>query len=197
VLRHSIRIGPAPRGDAARLLEPKLALDRETSFTMLEPGERRRTPAERALELDEIDGRTSSLVLVADGGEALPCYAEADGGRFRRHRHSAHVAIGVRQDRGRTRKRHGASPRAERPGGEQGVRRLEPTVMAHTTPAPSTSPPVTSTTASRGTPCASTARTSTRCRSRSFTASSPRRDPALGYLFAIAAGLPIGNSVAR
>jgi hypothetical protein len=66
-LRHSIRIGPAPRGDAARLLEPKLALDRETSFTMLEPGERRRTPAERALELDEIDGRTSSLVLVADG----------------------------------------------------------------------------------------------------------------------------------
>lgn len=126
-----VRIRPAVPADAEGLLELKLALDRETGFMMLEPGEREETPAEVAAHLGEIGGRANSVVLVADDGESLLGYVEADGGRFRRNRHSAHVVIGVRQSAsGRgigTALLHELSEWAER----QHVRRLELTVMAH------------------------------------------------------------------
>ncbi|HXH96847.1 MAG TPA: GNAT family protein [Gaiellaceae bacterium] len=126
-----VRIRPAVPSDAERLLELKLVLDRETSFMMLEPGERTETAAEVAAHLAEVDGRGNSIVLVADDGTSLLGYVEADGGRFRRNRHSAQVVIGVRQASsgrgiGQALLRE-LSAWAER----RGVHRLELTVMAH------------------------------------------------------------------
>jgi hypothetical protein len=75
-----IRIRAAVPLDAARLLELKLALDRETSFRLLEPDERTEATAEVAAELEEIERRANCVVLVAEEGDSLCGYVEAAGG---------------------------------------------------------------------------------------------------------------------
>jgi RimJ/RimL family protein N-acetyltransferase len=127
----AIRIRAAVPLDAARLLELKLGLDRDTSFMLLEPDERTDATADVAAELEEIERHPNSIVFVADAGDSLLGYVEAAGGRFRRNRHSAHVVIGVRQSASGhgvgTGLLHELSNWAER----HGVHRLELTVMAH------------------------------------------------------------------
>lgn len=117
--------------DAEAFLELKLLLDRETRFMMLEPDEREDTADEVAGQLQEVERRDNCVVLVADDGTSLLGYAEADGGRFRRNRHSAQVVIGVQQAAsGRgigTALLRELSSWAE----QHGVHRLELTVMAH------------------------------------------------------------------
>lgn len=126
-----IQIRQAVCDDAESLLELKLLLDGETRFMMLEPGERQETAAEVAVRLQEIERRDNCVLLVADDGSSLLGYIEADGGRFCRNRHSAHVVIGVRQsESGRgigTALLRELNVWAE----ESGVHRLELTVMAH------------------------------------------------------------------
>jgi hypothetical protein len=92
----------ATAGDADALLALKLALDRESSFMMLEPDERATTAAESEDELRAILARPNSVVLVAEAARELVGCAEASGGEFRRNRHTASVvgrrpAITVRQ----------------------------------------------------------------------------------------------------
>jgi RimJ/RimL family protein N-acetyltransferase len=91
------RIRPATPADADALLELKLTLDQETRFMMLEPGERRETPDIVAAQLMAIDALPNAIVLVAEQAGALVGYVEAQGGTFRRNRHSASVVIGIRK----------------------------------------------------------------------------------------------------
>jgi RimJ/RimL family protein N-acetyltransferase len=82
--------------DAAAFLEMCKAIDIETKFMMLEPGERTLGvdgQRERILGLLERDNAT---LLVAEAEEQLVGYIFADGGRYRRNRHCAHVVIGIR-----------------------------------------------------------------------------------------------------
>ncbi|HLT20088.1 MAG TPA: GNAT family N-acetyltransferase [Thermomicrobiales bacterium] len=90
-------IRAAQSDDAAALLDLKLALDRETSYMMFEPGERQADADAVARELEEIVAAPNSVVLVADAGDELAGYVEARGGEFRRVRHVATVIAGVRQ----------------------------------------------------------------------------------------------------
>ncbi len=124
-------IRSAEPSDAASLLELKLALDHETEFMMLEPGERQETPEQVARHLEAVGRESGSTVLVAEEDGRLLGYAEAEGGAFRRNRHAAYVVIGVRRAAaGRgigTALLHGLDDWAR----EHGVRRLELTVMAH------------------------------------------------------------------
>lgn len=90
-------IRPAAPEDAAALLELKLALDDETPFMMLEPGERRETAAELAAHIAALARRGNCALLVADVRDALVGYVEAEGGAFARNRGCASIVLGVRQ----------------------------------------------------------------------------------------------------
>lgn len=124
-------IRPAAPEDAAALLELKHALDGETSFMLLEPGERRETATDVERHLRAVAEEPGSVVLVAEEDGSLGGYVEAQGGEFRRNRHCAHVVIGVREaSSGRgvgTALLRELTAWAER----HGVHRLELTVMAH------------------------------------------------------------------
>jgi GNAT superfamily N-acetyltransferase len=92
---------PAPRfraagaGDATGLLALKKELDRETSFMLLEPGERAEDSAHVAADLSSMAGAANCAIIVAEAAGQLVGYAEARGGGFRRNRITAHVVIGV------------------------------------------------------------------------------------------------------
>jgi RimJ/RimL family protein N-acetyltransferase len=116
-------IREATPADAERLLELKLALDSETDFMMLEPGERSGAVTSRP--------SPNTVVFVAEGAERLDGYVEADRGAYRRNRHSALVVIGVRRaaaGRGLGRR---LLERVEEWARATGITRLELTVMAY------------------------------------------------------------------
>jgi RimJ/RimL family protein N-acetyltransferase len=96
--KSQFQIRSATASDSAQLLGLKLALDRETKFMMLEPGERIETADEVALHLQAISTRENSVILLAEEAGRLIGYVEAQGGQFRRNRHAAQIVIGVRQD---------------------------------------------------------------------------------------------------
>jgi RimJ/RimL family protein N-acetyltransferase len=105
--------------DAAQFGRLRTALDRETPFMMMEPGERR------------VRRSGNGVILVAEEDGALVGYLEVQGGAFRRNRHVGEIVVGMRGAyRGR-----GIGTRlfesAERWAAEHGLRRLELTVMTH------------------------------------------------------------------
>lgn len=125
------RIRPAGPGDAAPLLDLKLALDVETDFMMLEPGERVETVERIAQHLDEVGRRENSTILVAEERGRLLGYVEAEGGTYRRNRHAACVVIGVRQAAAGRGIGTALLRDLDDWAREHGVDRLELTVMAH------------------------------------------------------------------
>jgi RimJ/RimL family protein N-acetyltransferase len=126
----AFRIREAVAGDAAPLLELKLALDEETRFMLLEPDERRETAQDVAAQLQRMSTQENSTLLVAEREDALLGYVEASGGTYRRNRHRAEVVIGVREEAAGqgigSALLHELSAWARR----QRVHRLELTVMA-------------------------------------------------------------------
>jgi ribosomal protein S18 acetylase RimI-like enzyme len=117
-------IREATPADAERLLELKLALDSETEFMMLEPGE-------RATEIADEASGPNSVVIVADDGARLVVYVEAQRGAFRRNRHGAYVVIGVREDAAGRGLGRQLLDHLEQWAREAGITRLELTVMDH------------------------------------------------------------------
>lgn len=93
----AVSIRAATPDDAVALHELKRALDRETSFMLLEPGERTTSASDVADELRTVAAQPNSVVLLADTSGEVVGYVEATGGAFRRNRHTAHVVIGIRQ----------------------------------------------------------------------------------------------------
>ena len=122
------RAGP---GDAAGLLGLKLRLDRETSFMLLEPGERTEDSADVAADLTGMAGAAGAVVVVAEAAGGLVGYAEARGGGFRRNRITAVVVIGVLAAAGGRGAGSGLLREVESWAAGHGIHRLELTVMAH------------------------------------------------------------------
>lgn len=124
-------IRAASPSDAPAFLELCLALDAETEFMMLEPGERTTSPEQQAEILRGLAADPGSHLLVAESGARLVGFVAAHGGRCRRAAHKAHVVLGVLQsESGRglgTRLLAELEAWAERAG----LRRLGLTVMAH------------------------------------------------------------------
>src|SRR5262245_59443578 len=125
------RFRPAGPGDAAGLLALKKDLDRETSFMLLEPGERSEDNADVAAYLSSMAGTANSVVIVAEAAGRLVGYAEARGGAFRRNRITAHVVIGVLVAAGGRGIGSGLLRELALWAPAHGIRRLELTVMAH------------------------------------------------------------------
>jgi RimJ/RimL family protein N-acetyltransferase len=117
--------------DAAALMKLKQRLDQETSFMLLEPGERDTSTQALARHLEDVSGSENSVVIVADQHGDLAGYVELAGGKFRRNRATTHVVIGVlAQASGQ-----GIGTRlleeAKRWAAARGLHRIELNVMAH------------------------------------------------------------------
>lgn len=131
------RIRTAGPADAAALMRLKRQLDEETSFMLLEPGERDPSVPKLAAHLEDVAGSGNSLVLLAEtGGETdgEPAgYLELAGGEARRNRSTTHVVIGVLARASGRGVGSGLLGEAVRWSAEQGLHRVELTVMAHNT----------------------------------------------------------------
>jgi RimJ/RimL family protein N-acetyltransferase len=125
------RLRVAGPGDAVGLLVLKQALDRETSFMLLEPDERREDRQHVAADLGFVADQVNSVVIVAETAGQLVGYAEARGGRVRRNRITAHVVIGVRAAASGRGVGAGLLRELELWAPAHGIHRLELTVMAH------------------------------------------------------------------
>ena len=126
-----LRLRAAGPGDAAALLVLKQDLDRETSFMLLEPGERAEDPGGVAADLGVVADTANSVVIVAEAASRLVGYAEARGGRFRRNRITAHIVIGVLATAGGRGVGTGLLRELGLWAPAHGIHRLELTVMAH------------------------------------------------------------------
>ena len=131
-----VTIRPVTEADAAAFLALAHALDRETVFMMLEPGERTTTLDEQRARLAAIVAQPNSTILVAEdpmlpASEALVGYLAAMGGAYQRNRHSAHLVTGIRQSHAGQGLGTRLFEALEGWAREAGLHRLELTVMAH------------------------------------------------------------------
>jgi RimJ/RimL family protein N-acetyltransferase len=117
--------------DAERFLGLCKALDEETAFMLLEPGERQTTVVEQRERIERLLSTDNQTILVAEDGDRLVGYVAAFGGAYQRNRRCAYLVAGVlRSHAGRglgTLLFEALDEWARR----QGLRRLELTVMAH------------------------------------------------------------------
>jgi len=126
-----VRMRAAGPDDAAALLRLKQRLDQETSFMLLEAGERDASVPTLAGELEGAARSGNSVVIVAEIGGELAGYIELTGGTFHRNQATAYVVIGVLAVAGGKGVGRGLLEEAKRWAVAHGVHRLELTVMAH------------------------------------------------------------------
>ena len=117
--------------DAMALMELKQHLDEETSFMLLEPGERDTSIQALTRHLEEVSRSENSVVFVADRRGDLAGYVELVGGKFRRNRSTTHVVIGVRAEASGKGVGTGLLEEAKRWAAARGLHRIELNVMAH------------------------------------------------------------------
>jgi RimJ/RimL family protein N-acetyltransferase len=124
-------IRPIQEEDVEEFLDLANRLDEETSFRLLEPGERRTTVEgqREIIRRCQVGGHDAILVATWEG--RLVGYIAALGGKARRNRHRAEVVVAVLRAYGG----RGIGTRLfealEEWAAERGVHRLELTVMAH------------------------------------------------------------------
>jgi RimJ/RimL family protein N-acetyltransferase len=125
------RLRIAQPADAAALMALKQQLDHETSFMLLEPGERDLSAEKLADELAAVGRSGNSVLILAEQGDKPVGYVELVGGEFRRNRAVAHVIIGVLAEASGKGIGTRLLEEAKRWAAAQGLHRLELNVMAH------------------------------------------------------------------
>jgi len=125
------RLRIAGPGDAAALLQLKQQLDQETSFMLLEPGERDTSVPKLARHLEDVARSGNSAVIVAELPGGLAGYLELSGGTFRRNRATGYLVMGVLAGTGGRGIGTALLAEAKRWAAAHGLHRLELTVMAH------------------------------------------------------------------
>lgn len=90
-----ITIRTATPDDAAAFLALRQQVDEETRFMMLEPGERQSTVEQERERLANIAKADNKQTLLADDDGQLVGWLWANGGDYRRNRHSVHIVIGI------------------------------------------------------------------------------------------------------
>jgi RimJ/RimL family protein N-acetyltransferase len=123
---HTIRL--AGRDDAAALLGLQHRLDAQSSFMLLEPGEREQAPDRLRARLHS-QGAAGSFDLVAEAEHALAGWLSVEVPPFRRARHTGYLVVGV--DAAAAGRGIGTALLAAAAGEAQrrGLRRLELTAM--------------------------------------------------------------------
>nr|WP_246317982.1 GNAT family N-acetyltransferase [Paenibacillus taichungensis] len=117
--------------DAARLLELHRALDRESTYMLYNPGERKTTLGGQARFIDQLDATSNSSIWIAEHQGKIIGHLTVIGGTAERIRHRASIVIGIRQAHtGQGIGKNLISAMEEwRP--TAGITRLELTVMSH------------------------------------------------------------------
>ncbi len=124
-------IRPITEADAEAYLELARAIDAETHFMMYEPGERQTTVEQQIERIRAIHASDNKLTLVVEHEGQLVGYLGAMGGDFHRNHHSVHIFVGILErftGQGLGRR---LLEEAERWVRQQGLHRLELTVMRH------------------------------------------------------------------
>ncbi|WP_458119108.1 GNAT family N-acetyltransferase [Paenibacillus sp. Z6-24] len=94
----SVSIRIAQIRDAGPLLRMKKRLDEQTSYMLLEPGERTMNEAEqRDMIRYALRSANSNIFLAEQDGQIIG-YLEVMGGKVSRNRHSAYIVVGVLQE---------------------------------------------------------------------------------------------------
>lgn len=83
--------------DADQLVHLKLQLDDETQFMMSEPGERVITVEGQRKQIEHTLSQDNQTILVAEHEGQLVGYLSAQGGKFKRNRHSVYIVVGILQ----------------------------------------------------------------------------------------------------
>lgn len=92
-----VSIRPIRAEDAPAFLNLTLALDRETAFMMLEPGERTTTVDEQRRRIETLLAADNQMIFVAADHQAgIVGFLGAYGGAYRRSHDTVHIVIGLR-----------------------------------------------------------------------------------------------------
>lgn len=92
-----ITIRPIVESDAEAFLALRCALDEETPFMMLEPGERTTSVDDTRRQIQAVLACDNATILVAEIDGELVGVVTANGGEYRRNHSTAYVVAGVRQ----------------------------------------------------------------------------------------------------
>ena len=124
------RIRLASPDDAAELLALQHKLDSQSSFMLLEPGERAQEPDRLRTSLQAQDSTASFDLISSDekSGDAVG-WLSVEVPPFRRARHAGYLVIGVDAAAAGRGIGHDLLAAAEREASSRGLRRLELTVM--------------------------------------------------------------------
>ncbi|WNO11038.1 GNAT family protein [Teredinibacter sp. KSP-S5-2] len=90
-----MKIREAEVNDAAAMLELFKKLDSETSFMLMEPGERKTSLEEQQKQIESFANTASKLMAVAEIQGHVAGFIVAVGGFAQRNQHSAYMVIGV------------------------------------------------------------------------------------------------------
>ncbi|MDH7605187.1 MAG: GNAT family protein [Melioribacter sp.] len=83
--------------DAEKFLKLCNELDKETQFMLLEPEERKTTVEEQINQIANIISRNNKIIFVAEYNNQLIGYISAEGGDYKRNKHSVYIAMGILQ----------------------------------------------------------------------------------------------------
>jgi RimJ/RimL family protein N-acetyltransferase len=83
--------------DSEQFLFLTKALDEETQFMMLEPGERITTIQEQTQRISNVLSQDNQMIFVVEHENQIVGFLAAFGGSYRRNHHCAHIVIGIRQ----------------------------------------------------------------------------------------------------
>ena len=126
-----IRIREIEAADAAEFLALCKRLDNETTFMLLEPGERKTTMEEQEEQIQSILDKPNQTLFVGEEEGRLLGYIAALGGNYQRNQHKADIVIGVLQDYTGQGLGTRLFEKLEIWARETGLHKLELTVMAH------------------------------------------------------------------
>ncbi|MBV9229503.1 MAG: GNAT family N-acetyltransferase [Chloroflexi bacterium] len=117
--------------DAEQLLNLRRLVNGETQFMLREPDEMTTTVAEQQEQIKQTLAKENQAIFVAEHDNQLVGYLNARGGPFKRNRHCVYIVIGILK--AFTRQGIGTQLfiELERWARQQGLTRLELTVMTH------------------------------------------------------------------
>lgn len=90
-------IRKAIESDAVNMIELFVKLDSETSFMMMEPGERKLNVEDQAKRIKSFTSSDAKLMAVAEVDGDLVGFIVASSGMANRNRHSAYMVIGIQK----------------------------------------------------------------------------------------------------
>lgn len=123
-------IRPIQTADAAQMIELNNALDSQTTFMLMEPGERIITLEQQIGRIQSIVASHTEALFVVEDHSDLVGYVAIAMGIPRRTRHVARIVIGVKQTHWGQGIGRQLLDRAEHWAREAGIHRLELTVVS-------------------------------------------------------------------